>query len=104
MRRAGRARCSGWSSKARAARLQYRKSPARQQKREPYSLFCLHAGGVDDLGPFRDLVLQELAGVLGRVADRLDADLVEALLDLRLVDRLARLGREPVHDLARRAG
>src|SRR5688572_65077 len=68
------------------------------------SLLGFHPGGGDHLGPLGDLAFEELRRLLGRAADRLDAYLVEAVLDLRLVDRLLRLGREPVDDVARRAG
>src|SRR5207247_7280274 len=47
--------------------------------------------------------VQELPSLLGAAADWLDADLSEAVLDAGLVDRFRRLGREAVHDLARRA-
>ena len=49
---------------------------------EVRSLLRLHAGRGDHLRPLRDLVVEELRGFLRRVADRLDADRLEAPLDV----------------------
>src|SRR5690606_7250110 len=68
------------------------------------SSFRLHAGGVDDLRPLGDLVGQELAGFRRGAADGLDPELGEALLDVRLGQRLRRLFGEALDDRRGRAG
>jgi hypothetical protein len=55
-------------------------------------LLRLHAGGGNHLRPLGDLGIEKLLRLRRVVADGDDADVVEAGLDLRLVDRLGGLG------------
>src|SRR5689334_541906 len=100
MRPAETERCSEAAGWARIA--PWRRSQRAGRRRRTLSLLGLDARGGDDLRPFRDFGVEELRCLGRRVADRLDADLVKAVLDVRLVDRFRGLLREAIDDLARR--
>src|SRR5215207_6369380 len=61
----------------------------------------LRARGLDDLGPFLDLGLDEGAELVGLVGPDLAADVGEALLQLGVGERLQHLGVELGDDLGR---
>src|SRR6185295_13205850 len=65
--------------------------------------FHLHMRSLGHAGPALDLALDEGAELLGRVADRLDAELLEALRGVGLAQELAEIGADPARELARRA-
>src|SRR5678815_5295141 len=63
----------------------------------------LHVGGLGHAGPALDLALDERAEFLGRVAHRLDAELLQALRGVGLAQKLAEVAADPAYELARRA-
>src|ERR1044071_8890887 len=65
--------------------------------------FHLHMRSLGHARPALDLALDEGAELLGRVAHRLDAELLEALRGVGLAQELAEIGADPARELARRA-
>src|SRR5262249_2412466 len=63
----------------------------------------LHVGGPGHARPALDLALDEGAEFLGRVAHRLDAEVLEALRGVGVAQELAEIGADPARELARRA-
>src|ERR1051325_1993794 len=63
----------------------------------------LHVRSFGDARPALDLALDERAELLGRVADGLDAELLQALRGVGLGQELAEIGADPARELARRA-
>src|SRR4029077_10778085 len=63
----------------------------------------LHVCSLGDAGPALDLALDEGAELLGRVADRLDAELLEPLRGVGLAQELAEVAADPAGELARGA-
>src|ERR1051325_1066762 len=65
--------------------------------------FHLHMRSLGHARPALDLALDEGAELLGRVADRLDAELLEALRGVGLAQELAEIGADPACDRPRGA-
>src|SRR5262245_34108157 len=62
----------------------------------------LHIRCLGDSRPALDLALDESAELLGRVAHRLDAELLQALRRIGLAQEPAEVAVDPAHQLARR--
>src|SRR5688572_20296975 len=61
----------------------------------------LHVGGLGDARPARDLALDEGGELLRRVAEHLDAELLQALGGVGLLQELAKIRVDPTHELGR---
>src|SRR3954465_15281330 len=67
------------------------------------STFHFDVGGFDDFAPLRDFFAEKLSELLGRIADRIDADLNDSVVDVLAFDDVDDGAVERHHDLARRA-